>query len=93
MQRDPAVQNIVRRIKPQHRLKAVWALARPKTVCQPDDLEDQGDATNEDDYMDENRPGKPKGHGGCGAEQPQYRKEGLKLMGVFKPSKEKQDVS
>jgi len=90
-QRDPAVQNVVRRIKPQHRLKAIWGLARPKTQCEPDALDDAGDATNEDDYMDENR--KPKGHGGCGADQPQYRKEGLKLIGVFKPSKDKHEVS
>jgi DNA-directed RNA polymerase II subunit RPB1 len=53
-------------------------------------MNDAGDATNEDDYQDENRPNKPKGHGGCGAEQPLFRKEGLKLIGVFKPSKEKQ---
>jgi DNA-directed RNA polymerase II subunit RPB1 len=89
-QRDPAVQNVVRRIKPQHRLKAVWAIARPKMVCEADSLEEEnGDNTNEDMYNDENKPGMPKGHGGCGAEQPQYRKEALKLIGVFKPSKDK----
>ncbi|RSH86485.1 DNA-directed RNA polymerase II subunit rpb1 [Apiotrichum porosum] len=88
--RDPAVQNVVRRIKPQHRLKAVWAIARPKMVCEADSLEEEnGDNTNEDMYNDENKPGMPKGHGGCGAEQPQYRKEALKLIGVFKPSKDK----
>jgi hypothetical protein len=30
---DPAVANIKRRIKPQHRLKAVWAIASKKRVC------------------------------------------------------------
>lgn len=89
-QRQPEVANVVRRIKPQHRLKAIWALARPRTVCEADDLsEENGDATNEDVYMDENRQEKPKGHGGCGFDQPQYRKEGLKLIGVFKPSRDK----
>jgi DNA-directed RNA polymerase II subunit RPB1 len=89
-QRDPAVQNIVRRVKPQHRLKAVWNIARPKNVCEADSLDDEGDATNEDEYQDENKTGQPKGHGGCGAAQPQYRKEALKLTGVFKPSKDKE---
>lgn len=80
----------MRRIKPQHRLKAIWGLARPRTTCEADDLsEENGDPTNEDVYMDENRLEKPKGHGGCGADQPQYRKEGLKLIAVQKPSRDK----
>ncbi|BEI98573.1 hypothetical protein CcaverHIS631_0308720 [Cutaneotrichosporon cavernicola] len=91
--RDPQVYTVTKRIKPQHRLKAIWAIARPKGVCEADDLtEENGDATNEDVYMDENRPTKPKGHGGCGFDQPQYRKEGLKLIGVFKPSKDKDEA-
>lgn len=59
--------------------------------CEPDALDENGDATNEDDFNEENRAGRPKGHGGCGADQPQYRKEGLKLIGVFKPSKDKSE--
>ncbi|TXT08619.1 hypothetical protein VHUM_02747 [Vanrija humicola] len=89
--RDPTVATLVKRTKPQHRLKAIWALARPKNICEPDSLEenDDGDATNEDEFTREQKANKPKGHGGCGHEQPQYRKEGLKLIGVFKPSKDK----
>lgn len=83
---------VVKRIKPQHRLKGVWALASKRRICEPDSLEadDNGDATAENEYMMEQRAAaKAFGHGGCGAEQPVWRKEGLKLMGVFKPSLEK----
>ncbi|KAL1406297.1 DNA-directed RNA polymerase II core subunit rpo21 [Vanrija albida] len=88
--RDTTVATVVKRTKPQHRLKAIWALARPKTICEANQLEndDDGDATNEDQFNREQKPAKV-GHGGCGHEQPQYRKEGLKLIGVFKPSKDK----
>jgi len=100
-QRDPLVVNIVRRIKPQHRLKAVWALASKRHVCEPDSLEeeDNGDATAEDQYQRErDQHSKPNGlgtgHGGCGHEQPVWRKEGLKLIAVIKAAAaEKGEVS
>lgn len=83
--------SIVRRIKPQHRLKAVWALASKRHVCEPDSLEeeDNGDATAENQFQRERGQGSnlsalPKGHGGCGHEQPIWRKEGLKLLAVIK---------
>lgn len=84
---------IVRRIKPQHRLKAIWALASKRNICEPDMLdEDQGDATNEADFGREQAA--PAGHGGCGAEQPVWRKEGLKLTAVIRaPPPEKGEVS
>ncbi|KAL7422808.1 DNA-directed RNA polymerase II core subunit rpo21 [Cryptotrichosporon argae] len=88
--RNPEVANVVRRVKAQHRLKAIWGLARPRMTCEPDAPEDEeGDATNEDDFKMEQRANRPRGHGGCGHEQPLYRKEALKLIGVFKPSKDK----
>jgi hypothetical protein len=67
-------------------LKNVWALASKKTICETDSLEadDQGDATEEDRYQHEQGLGMVKGHGGCGQPQPAWRKEGLKLYGVFK---------
>ncbi|KAK4688584.1 DNA-directed RNA polymerase II subunit RPB1, partial [Tremellales sp. Uapishka_1] len=88
---DPQVANVVRRIKAQHRLKAVWGLARPKMKCEADTLNDDedGDATAEDDYNREAKAGQPKGHGGCGYVQPLWRKEGLKLIGVWKHQGEK----
>ena len=87
---------VVRRVKAQHRLKAIWALASKRHACEPDSLEeeDYGDATAEDQYRRElGQAGKPKGHGGCGHEQPIWRKEGLKLIAVMKaPAAEKGEV-
>lgn len=75
---------IVRRIKPQHRLKAIWALASKRNICEPDMLDDEnGDNTNEAEFNREQ--GAPPGHGGCGHEQPVWRKEGLKLTAVIRP--------
>lgn len=87
------VANAVRRIKAQHRLKAIWALAKDKKICEPDELDekDNGDATFEDEYLQEQKAAL-KGHGGCGHEQPVWRKKGLKLMGVWKPT-DKGEVS
>ncbi|KIR58906.1 DNA-directed RNA polymerase II subunit RPB1 [Cryptococcus bacillisporus CA1873] len=90
--RDPMVANAVRRIKAQHRLKAIWALAKDKKICEPDELDekDNGDATFEDDYLQEKKAAM-KGHGGCGHEQPVWRKKGLKLLGVWKPTDKGED--
>ncbi|ORY35600.1 putative DNA-directed RNA polymerase II largest subunit [Naematelia encephala] len=81
--RDPQVATIYRRVKPQHRLKAIWPLASKRKICEPDSLEEEQDATNEDQ-------GRTPGHGGCGFEQPDWRKEGLKLFAVQKVAKEEQ---
>ncbi|ADV22759.1 DNA-directed RNA polymerase II subunit RPB1 [Cryptococcus gattii Ru294] len=90
--RDPMVANAVRRIKAQHRLKAIWALAKDKKICEPDELDekDNGDATFEDEYLQEKKA-TMKGHGGCGHEQPVWRKKGLKLLGVWKPTDKGED--
>lgn len=90
--RDPMVANAVRRIKAQHRLKAIWALAKDKKICEPDELDekDNGDATFEDEYLQEKKA-VMKGHGGCGHEQPVWRKKGLKLLGVWKPTDKGED--
>ncbi|TYJ52234.1 hypothetical protein B9479_007165 [Cryptococcus floricola] len=82
--RDPMVANAVRRIKAQHRLKAIWAIAKDKKICEPDELDEKnGDSTFEDEHLQEQQV---KGHGGCGHEQPLWRKKGLKLNGVWKPT-------
>ena len=97
VQRDPMVANIVRRVKPQHRLKAIWPLASKKRICEPDQLDEDGngDATNEMLYQQEQGgPSLIRGHGGCGHEQPAWRKEGLKLISVGKATNsEKEEVS
>ncbi|WVO13428.1 hypothetical protein L204_101043 [Cryptococcus depauperatus] len=90
--RDPMVGNTVRRVKAQHRLKHIWALAKDKKICEPDELDEKenGDATFEEDYLQEQKP-QLKGHGGCGHEQPLWRKKGLKLYGVWKPTEKGED--
>jgi len=94
-QRDPDVRNIRRQIKANHRLKRIWAIASKKSVCEADSLEEQdgGDATAEDQFQREQGMNLEKGHGGCGQNQPAWRKEGLKLYGVFKAGADKGEVS
>ena len=97
-QRDPAVAFIVRRHRPQARLKAIWALASKKMVCETDELneDEDGDATYEDEFQRERRAAAAaaQGHGGCGTEQPVWRKEALKLYGITKAAKgEKGEVT
>ncbi|OCF37907.1 DNA-directed RNA polymerase II subunit RPB1 [Kwoniella heveanensis BCC8398] len=84
--RDPLVASTVRRVKAQHRLRQIWILAKDKKICETDQLEEDGngDATAENEYAAEQKLA--KGHGGCGHEQPLWRKKGLKLNGVWKPT-------
>jgi DNA-directed RNA polymerase II subunit RPB1 len=91
VQRDPAVANVVRRVKAQHRLKAIWALAVKKNVCESDVLDDDedGDATAEDQFQRDQKKAAKPGHGGCGHAQPLWRKEALKLISVHKAATEK----
>lgn len=53
-------------------------------ICEPDEPKD------ENDNMEADEP--KKGHGGCGAAQPQIRKEGLKLFVQYKRSKDEDEV-
>ena len=53
-------------------------------VCEPDEPKDETDG------MDREEP--KRGHGGCGAAQPQIRKEGLKLFVQYKRSKDEDEV-
>lgn len=53
-------------------------------ICEPDEPKD------ETDNMEGDEP--KKGHGGCGAAQPQIRKEGLKLFVQYKRSKDEDEV-
>jgi DNA-directed RNA polymerase II subunit RPB1 len=58
------------------------------------DENEAGDATAEDEFSREQARGQMKGHGGCGHEQPVWRKDALKLTAVIKPPPaEKGDVS
>ena len=53
-------------------------------ICEPDEPKDENDNIEADEPK--------KGHGGCGAAQPQIRKEGLKLFVQYKRSKDEDEV-
>lgn len=64
---------------PKRRFDAIHSVCKGKGVCEMDEAPTGGD--DERDVL------KEPGHGGCGNVQPTIRKEGLKLMGTWKPPK------
>src|SRR5437762_5310325 len=71
---------------PKARFNAVWRLCKAKMVC-------ESDAPTDEDFEPNGMTEKPKkrSHGGCGNQQPTIRKDGLKLVGTWKPSKEDEE--
>ena len=66
---------------PKRRFDAVWRLCKPKMICETTVNMDEEEAPE----------GKAKeikhDHGGCGNVQPEVRREGLRLIGTWKPQK------
>ncbi|KAH9891211.1 beta and beta-prime subunits of DNA dependent RNA-polymerase [Cubamyces lactineus] len=80
---DPTFADRIRHIRdPKARMQAVWNFCKSKMICEPDEPKDENDA-GEDEPK--------KGHGGCGATQPQIRKEGLKLFVQYKRGKDEDE--
>ena len=65
-------------------MQAVWNYCKSKMVCEPDEPKDENDGGDQDEPK--------KGHGGCGAQQPLIRKEGLKLFVQYKRGKDEDEV-
>lgn len=65
-------------------MAVVWAFTKTKNSCEADEPKEENDGNENDDAK--------KGHGGCGAVQPQIRKEGLKLFVQYKKSKDEDEV-
>jgi DNA-directed RNA polymerase II subunit RPB1 len=65
---------LVNRVQPKYRMKHVWARAHSILDCH----EDEADVNEEGDVV------AISGHGGCGHRQPVIRKEGLRLIMVYK---------
>lgn len=65
-------------------MQTVWAFCKGKTQCDADEPKEENDGGEQDEVK--------KGHGGCGAAQPQIRKEGLKLFVQYKRSKDEDEV-
>ncbi|EPS95144.1 hypothetical protein FOMPIDRAFT_152872 [Fomitopsis schrenkii] len=76
---DMAFNDKIKHVRdPKARMQVVWNYCKGKMTCEADDLKDDADENDEP----------KKGHGGCGAAQPQIRKEGLKLFVQYKRSKD-----
>ena len=70
---------------PKRRFDSIWRLSKDVLICQADQPDD-----NDDPFSKENS--KPtRNHGGCGNAQPQIRKEGITLVGTWKPNKSMMD--
>ncbi|KAI0344206.1 beta and beta-prime subunits of DNA dependent RNA-polymerase [Trametopsis cervina] len=81
---DPAFAEKIRHVRdPKARMQVVWNFCKGKMICEPDEPKDETDGVDND----ERKPG----HGGCGAAQPQIRKEGLKLFVQYKRSKDEDE--
>lgn len=70
---------------PKQRMQTVWSYCKGKMICEPDEPKEENDGIDNDEPK--------KGHGGCGAAQPQIRKEGLKLFAQYKRSRDEDEVS
>ena len=71
---------------PKRRFDKLHKLCKPKMICEadaPDDPNEEGAPPK--DFS------KPPGHGGCGNQQPEIRKEGLRLMGTWKVRKSEEE--
>lgn len=78
---DPNFAEKVRYVRdPKARMAVVWAFCKTKMVCEGDEVKEETDGA---DPAEEK-----KGHGGCGAVQPQVRKEGLKMFVQYKKPKD-----
>lgn len=72
---DPRLADAVRFVRdPKKRLAVVHALVKGKNTCDMTIMDEETQAK-----INAGEP-VPPGHGGCGHEQPQIRKEGLKLF-------------
>ena len=71
---------------PKRRFDKIHKLCKPRLVCEADPPDDPND-----DEAPRKDFTKPPGHGGCGNQQPEIRKEGLRLMGTWKVRKSEEE--
>ncbi|KAI0757559.1 beta and beta-prime subunits of DNA dependent RNA-polymerase [Daedaleopsis nitida] len=64
-------------------MQAVWNFCKSKMICESDEPKDENEGGDQEEPK--------KGHGGCGAHQPQIRKEGLKLFVQYKRGKDEDE--
>ncbi|KAJ5614542.1 hypothetical protein N7528_008196 [Penicillium herquei] len=78
-QADPKFLNAIRMRDAKKRFEGIWKASKDVLVCEADPSPDDEDFQKED--------GKKHLHGGCGNAQPVVRKEGITLVGTWKPNK------
>ncbi|KAJ6145346.1 hypothetical protein N7470_009241 [Penicillium chermesinum] len=78
-QSDPKFLEATRTRDPKKRFDTIWRLSKDILVCEADPSPDDDELSKEDQ--------KRHFHGGCGNAQPTVRKEGITLVGTWKPSK------
>ncbi|KAI9824170.1 MAG: DNA-directed RNA polymerase II subunit rpb1 [Phylliscum demangeonii] len=84
---NPQFVEALRLRDPKKRFDAVWRVCKPRLICESDTVEDEF----EPDGVTKT-PMKKTTHGGCGNVQPDVRREGLKLWGIWKvPKDERED--
>ncbi|KAJ5624922.1 hypothetical protein N7510_001231 [Penicillium lagena] len=64
---------------PKRRFDHIWRLSKDVLICEADPPPD------DDEFSKDSQKG--RSHGGCGNAQPTVRKEGITLVGTWKPSK------
>ena len=69
---------------PKRRFDKLHKLCKPRMICEADPPEDPNEDIPQKDLK---RPS----HGGCGNQQPEIRKEGLRLMGTWKIRKSEEE--
>ncbi|RDW90073.1 DNA-directed RNA polymerase II core subunit RPO21 [Aspergillus mulundensis] len=81
---DPKFLEALRIRDPKRRFDHIWRLSKDILICEADP------PAEDDEYQKESS--KPqRSHGGCGNAQPTVRKEGITLVGTWKPSKSMMD--
>ncbi|KAL1986468.1 hypothetical protein VTN96DRAFT_6388 [Rasamsonia emersonii] len=78
---DPKFLDALRVRDPKRRFDLIWRLSKDVLICEADPPE-------EDEEYSKEGTKKPRGHGGCGNAQPTIRREGLTLVGTWKPNKQ-----
>ncbi|KAK1144653.1 DNA-directed RNA polymerase II core subunit rpo21 [Aspergillus melleus] len=81
---DPKFLEALRMRDPKRRFDNIWRMSKDVLICQADQPED-------DDPFSKEAQKPTRNHGGCGNAQPQIRKEGITLVGTWKPNKSMMD--
>jgi DNA-directed RNA polymerase II subunit RPB1 len=83
-QSDPKFLDALRIRDPKRRFDHIWRLSKDILIC-------EADPPPEDDEYGKESSKPVRLHGGCGNAQPTVRKEGITLVGTWKPSKSMMD--